>query len=365
MTRPKAFTVGDVRVRVTRPPTKRKQLWEWRAVLNRDGDRTSVWSGRATRRDATQIVSALVADGEHERQRERRVADSATRSIRDLLLAWRYAQDKRTDIAQSSKDVQRTAVRRLVKHIGDVLVERLSVATLEDYRDSSGYAGSTVQLDLGFLRVACAWGHGRGVPCPAKLPDVRINITRKYNKQTPEHGDVVAVLEHLNGWHRLAVTLLAATGARVGEIASLTWERVDIETGSLTVRGKTGVRVVPVADRSVLASLQAARQASGSLWPIPETSIRHALVVALRRACEKAKVARFTPHGLRRYVVTRLYDKGIDPGVAAELTGHSIAVAMKLYREVSPNRVRDAVRRAGLGALEPGTVTALRRAGGE
>lgn len=370
MKRPKPFVVGDVRVRATRPPTKRGPEWEWRAVHNREGERVSVWSGRASRDDAIRIVTGLVNDGEHRRQRgPRSGVDDSVQTVRDLLECWLFTQEQRADLADSSKAVQRASCVRLGKHAGDVRLDRLDLATMEAYRDRSGYAGRTVRLDLGFLRAASTWGHARGLPCPRELPDLRLNIRRRYNDRTPEHREVVAVLAQLDGWHRLAVLLLAATGARVGEVASLTWERVDLAAREITVIGKTGKRVVPVLDADVIDALRAARDAAaepaGRLWSVGHDSVRSGVLQVLDRACDAAGVLRFTSHGLRRYVVTRLIDSGVDPAIAAEVTGHSIAVAMRLYREVTPSRVREAVKRARLGAFAGAEVVELFRAGND
>lgn len=71
----------------------------------------------------------------------------------------------------------------------------------------------------------------------------------------------------------------------------------------------------------------------------------------LRRACKNAGVQAFTPHGLRRMVVTRLIDGGVDVKTAASLTGHSVVVMLRHYQQATDDGRRAAVRTAGLGEL--------------
>jgi integrase len=60
-------------------------------------------------------------------------------------------------------------------------------------------------------------------------------------------------------------------------------------------------------------------------------------------------VAPFTPHGLRRMAVDRMARAGVEPAVAASITGHDPVVMLKHYRVVTDDDLRSAAQRADLG----------------
>lgn len=60
----------------------------------------------------------------------------------------------------------------------------------------------------------------------------------------------------------------------------------------------------------------------------------------------------FTPHGLRRMVIGRLMAARVDAATAASLTGHSVEVMLKHYRDVGDHERRVGAERAMLGVLD-------------
>ena len=88
--RPAKVIVGRVRARAQRYRAA-DGFWYWRAVFYRDGKEHPVWSGWATREQATEHLAALVAEGRSvpppRRNQERRV-----RRMGELLNVWLEAQ---------------------------------------------------------------------------------------------------------------------------------------------------------------------------------------------------------------------------------------------------------------------------------
>lgn len=87
---------------------------------------------------------------------------------------------------------------------------------------------------------------------------------------------------------------------------------------------------------------------------LPRKSASQVVRDRLRRACKAASVPVFTPHGLRRLVVDRMARGGVDVATAASLTGHSVEVMLRYYRQVSDEDRRRAVLAAGLGQFPSG-----------
>ena len=207
------------------------------------------------------------------------------------------------------------------------------------------------------LGQAWRWGRQRDYAPLRDLPRVRVNIdpTRfVIEHRTPSGDDVAKVLGVLEGERRLAVLLLATTGARVREVCLLRRCDLDSRNGRLTLageEGKNGVRVFPLPVHVANEVLDRADGSDAPLLVLP----RHAdqcVRSTLNRACKAAGVPRFTPHGLRRLVVDTMIRAGVEVATAAKLTGHSVEVMLRLYRQVSDEDRVLAVATAKLGHFE-------------
>lgn len=211
------------------------------------------------------------------------------------------------------------------------------------------------------VSVATHWAEQTlGAARPPILPRVRID-PRVFvlNHRTPTPSQAAAALRAMppDDWH-LAARLIAATGARVGEVVALRSSDLDPHSGRIAfgaVEGatKTGMRWFPL-DAATLRALEG--RAGRGHTPLFDfggvTAPIQALERRLRRACDAAEVPRFTPHGLRRMVIGRLLRARVDPATAATLTGHSIDVMLKHYREVTDEDRRLASEVAMLGVLD-------------
>jgi len=359
--KPRAISIGAVNVRPMRAPSKRCPDWYWRAVCYVNGKEETVWTGRASRKEAERTVAALLASGDL-------FADKQQQPIitmRDLLECWVGSQKQRADLAANTyRGYERSSVR-LVKAMGDVLISGLHRGSLERYRDQrlrAGAAPSTIGLELQVLRSAWRWGQDLGF-CPHhRLPTPRLPKERRYSHHTPTRGDVATVLELLDGWQRMAVLLLFATGARPGEVTHLRWEDVDLERGLVHLgrhvgARKTGERTVPLA-ASILDELEAWGQGKRTglvLRGEPETA-RSVLGFYVRQACKRAGIEHWTPMGLRRLAEDELYRRVGDPSAAALFLGHSPEMAMRHYRKATTTDLRQAMEAAELGKVPSGQV---------
>jgi len=240
--------------------------------------------------------------------------------------------------------------------IGDVQLSQLRVPEVERlvFTRLKTAAPNTVRREVKALRAAWRWGQAREL-CPSRvlpgLKELGVPERTVMPKHTPCREDVLAVLGHMTGWPRLCLLLLASTGARIGEIADLMWADVDFGRSSIRVSGKTGNREIPIG-AGLLDELCHARDSSEGPRVLGTT---RSVVTGqfccreLRRACVSAGVRPFTPNGLPRAAVDRLARAGIDVGTAASLMGHSPAVALKHYRQVSFGDRLKAVEAAQLG----------------
>lgn len=136
------------------------------------------------------------------------------------------------------------------------------------------------------------------------------------------------------------VELALHTGIRRGEQYGLTWERVDLERGILTVRGKTGRRFVPINSGARAAIENLYRSSGGSEFVCPRNWRRW-----FPEACRAAGVHDFRWHDLRHTFASRLVMKGVDLSTVQKLLGHKSIVTTMRYAHLSPEHLRGAVER--------------------
>lgn len=351
-THPRPQHVGRVRLCVARGP--REGRWYWRAQVREAGRYREVWCGWADEETAVREVAALVA------QHGLHVPPGRVDTVADLLGYWKGHQRARTDIRERTRADATHLARRLRQELGAIRCDRLDRATLEAYRDRqirAGMAPRTVAWHLSVL--GAAWRYGRSVGLvEGDYPAIRVRVEDRAPKVTPTPGQVAAVLDHLHGWRGTLARLLFATGARIGELAQLRWEDVDLEDGLVSLEGKTGPRTVPLPCGALEELAALPRSGTYVLGVQPRTAAL-GFRVALRAACDAAGVPRWTPHGFRRLATDTLYRSGVDVGTAAAYLGHSPQVALRYYRQASAEDLRAAVGKARLGVLPEGKVVAL------
>jgi integrase/recombinase XerC len=148
-----------------------------------------------------------------------------------------------------------------------------------------------------------------------------------------------------------ALELMYGSGLRVGEVAGLTVDRVDLDRGRVTVMGKGAKeREVPMSDYAVdalSAYLSAGRRAlapdgARELFhnrrkkPFSPRDIR---TMVERYGGTVLPGRRVTPHTLRHSFATHLLEGGADIRAVQELLGHASVATTQRYTHVSRSRL--------------------------
>ncbi len=184
---------------------------------------------------------------------------------------------------------------------------------------------------------------------------------------TPPGADGVVDLKSLRD--RALVELLYGAGLRVGELAGLRVENLDLTRGEVRVLGKGNKeRVVPLPQltrRSLSSYLDARaagkpakacagdprkeplfttlRQREGRLRRLVERDVRRILA---SRARELGLHGRVHPHRLRHSYATHLLDMGADLREIQELLGHASLSTTQKYTAVSVRRLQEVYDRS-------------------
>lgn len=172
-----------------------------------------------------------------------------------------------------------------------------------------------------------------------------------------EINDLLALPEDsLLGQRDAAILeLLYATGMRVGELAALAIENVDLSRGFVLVFGKGAKeRIVPVGRTAIKAI---ARYLSNSrLVLLKKSDVSHNQLFvnnkggpltdrSIRRILEKyvemlALTKHVSPHTIRHTFATHLLNNGADLRSVQELLGHVSLSTTQLYTHVTKERLK-------------------------
>ncbi|MBK9649081.1 MAG: tyrosine-type recombinase/integrase [Deltaproteobacteria bacterium] len=226
---------------------------------------------------------------------------------------------------------------------------------LEGYvraRLAEGGSLRTIHGELTSLGHAWRVATERGLIEYRALPKLSLRIDPKVftiNHRTPTQEEVSRALAKLPAEEALTVQLLAATGARIGEVLALRRNQIHPTRGVLILDGKTGPREFPLTP-GLLALIEDRLDGTDApLIQLPVNNPQQRVRCRLGTACRRASVPEFTPHALRRLAVDRMARAGVEPSVAASITGHDPIVMLKHYRVVSEDDLRAAAKRADLG----------------
>jgi integrase/recombinase XerC len=156
-------------------------------------------------------------------------------------------------------------------------------------------------------------------------------------------------LKHKNGPRDLAVIeLIYSSGMRVGEVAKLRTENVELESGEVLVQGKGDKeRVVLIGSHAIdaikkyLAKRGKGPERSFFLGRAGTRLTSRSIERMIRKYAKKAGLEkRVTPHTLRHSFATHLLGGGADLKVVQELLGHSSLSTTQIYTHITKEKLK-------------------------
>jgi integrase len=342
------------------------------AGLDRDGHRRRP---RAVRRIKREALAAL---DELRHQADQGVTPERTQSVGEFVEWWLAAVVPDT-VKPSTVDAYADIVRLyVVPHVGRVKLAKLTpqhVKSMLRAMEAVGLSPRTRQYARAVLRRSLRWAeqHGLVLRNVAALVDGPRKTGTKLD-DTLDAAGAAAVIEAAAGdrLEALAVVVLRL-GLRKGEALALRWPDVDLDPGTLAVRGtlkrrkggglyvdttKTDacMRELPLVAGTAEALREhrrrqaAERLALGPLWVDSGHVFTSATGTPLdpRNAnrwwsalCERAGVGHRRFHAARHTAATLLLEQGVPLEVVSAVLGHAgLAITADVYAKVGMDAKR-------------------------
>ena len=249
-------------------------------------------------------------------------------------------------------------LRNLEAEFGDVPVDQITPRQIQGYltrRRRAGLTDATCNRYLAafktMFKTAKIWGYVE------KAPTDDLTMLKEQNRVPSALTDeeLERLLVHCPEPTRTVVALAADTGMRRSELGRLSWDDIDFDAGTLTVRQSKNrdYRVIPMTQR-VRAVLDGLRvTANGSATVLPTADVSRALATA----AQKAGVGHVHLHMLRHTLATRLRDRGVPLDRIMEIMGHRSYQMVLRYAKARPQQLVSAIETLNTNRKEKGNAT--------
>lgn len=250
----------------------------------------------------------------------------------------------------STQKTYRRDVEWFLAYIGDRGLQLVTLEDLHGYKSAlcdRGLAWNTIRKKLMAVKSLLAFGHRIGVltvDC-GKAFDLKPAEATLHKKILSE-GDTLRMVHGYRGSLRdqLMLLILYATGVRVSELCSMTWDSwVELSDGraTVTVQGKGDkVRSVSVS-ADIWGKLKQLKGDSSSSAPVfASRSGRHLTRVQVNRVVTRAKDQagidrNVSPHWLRHAHATHATHKGAPVALIQKTLGHADANTTMQYSHIA------------------------------
>ena len=325
--------------------------------------------GTLTMDAAREVISRGVADVFLASNREK----LPSRSVRDWCSTW--LDTKRIEAATTTVSRYAGVLDRFTTHLGkkaDRDLASLTVADVGGFRDalSKDLSRNSANLSVKTLRVCLGAALKQGLVTSNVANMVDKLKQRGETRRRPfTLAEIQRVLKAAAGSEWYGMTLAGLyCGARLTDLARLTWRSVDLEAGTLSfVAKKTGQRLsVPLAKALVdfLSELPATDSPDAPIFPKLSTKSASKLSEGFRSVLADAglaeppnkhstgkgrhaarEVSELSFHSLRHSFVSILKSTGANEAVAMALAGHETKAISQHYTTLDDATLRAAVNK--------------------
>ncbi len=361
----------------------------WFASFTNSDGRRSFKSTKTTNRQEAQRLclewADTAKDGRKGRLTEGQVrkvmADIFTRAtretlpagtVRECLSAW--LTTKSLEVEESSQVQYQHSVKAFLKHLGtkaDRPIDTITLKEITGFRDTLARRLSAATTNKTLKIIGIAWRQARKDGLLEENLFERVNLVKgKKGIRRPftldELRNVLAVCD--TEWRGM-VLFGYYTGARLVDIAGLTWANIDLQAAEVHFTAqKTGtpmhlpiagplmdyLMAIPSSDNPTAPLFQNAYDAAGKTTGTLSNRFHDILALAglvTKRTHAKKKQGRGAPrtasevsfHSLRHSAASALRNHGVTDVVAMALLGHESEAIAKHYTKIDRATLRRAV----------------------
>lgn len=308
--------------------------------------RSGVWQARIRRKGYPDEVSSF--DTKTEAQTWARRIESAMdqgayqiiHSARNILLTdilQRYVEE--VSPTKRSEKREKQAIQFMQRQkMAAYSMEKLTPAIVASYRDErlKTVAPATIIRELSILSSVISharkeWGIPTANPCAlVRKPATPKGRTRLLTAD--EEARLISELQPVrrrSPWMAPLVLLALETAMRRGELLSMRWENVNLQTQTaLLPMTKNGTaRVVPLSRKAIAVLLTLPCAETGPVFPLSYMVVNNCFV----DACKRARIVNLHFHDLRHTATSRLAEKLPNVIELASVTGHQTIQMLKRY----------------------------------
>lgn len=271
-------------------------------------------------------------------------------------LANLYLQDYEIQGRKTMRWARRY-VRFLGQYFGGMRAMNITSVQIMSYiacRKAHGIAPSTINRELTALKRMFRLGAHQTPPMILQIP--HMPLLRQGNVRTGffEHEEFLALRGVAADHLKVAVSIAYWTGMRLGEILSLSWDRLDLEEGFIRLdpgTTKTGEgRLIPLMG-DLFEILEQWWRKTLFLYPNCPWVIHYrgeqvrSLTWAWGDAVKRAGLEGKLFHDFRRTAIRNMVRAGISEHVAMKISGHKTRSVFDRYDIVSECDLKEAARR--------------------
>lgn len=250
-------------------------------------------------------------------------------------------------------DKKKMLFGNLIGYFGNIMPDRISINIIDAYKKKRlNEAGRdiyrAINLEILCLQSMVKWAQERGY-CNETLTKSRPLPYKRPLPSPVSKEDLDRFIEVANPFYKAFFLCLYHAGMRYNEVRTLTWDKVNLQDGSIRVYGKGGkTRYVPMSDR-LRNALQGLAETKNKQGLIFQSAVTGKEIVDIRRAIKKCKelsgiTSHITPHKLRHSFATHLLTNGNDLRTIQQLLGHAEITTTTIYAQVVNPLMEKAVR---------------------
>ena len=294
-------------------------------------------------------------DPQRESRKHRESLAEVTCAMFAEIYMDRWAIPRKRTHAQDRRMLDKDIIPR----IGSMRVIDVTRADIVAVTDRIAKRGSPISANrtLSVLKRFFSFAIERGILEHSPCAHVRAPAKENRRDRVLSPEEIVAFMSALDQSHmslqvNTALRFLLVSSQRLGEVASMAWENVDLTNRIWSLpaaRSKNGRgNRIPLPTRAVLILREMQTTGGSEGWVFPNAEGRHirgdSISRALSRLIKQFDLNHFTPHDLRRTAATQISGMGVDRTTLGRILNHTDHSTTAIYdRYAYETEVRQAL----------------------